>query len=68
MQHSTSADIDFSEFSIFISKVNHVFMEEIDKHVENVVIDEEELNGIEIDHILNLENLPRTMLESESSH
>ena len=68
MQHSTSADIDFSEFSIFISKVNHVFMEEIDKHVENVVIDEEELNGIEIDHILNLENLPRTMLESENSH
>ena len=36
-------------------------MEENDKLVEKVVIDEEELHGIEIDGILNLGNLPRTV-------
>ena len=33
-----------------------------DNPVEKVVIAEEELDGIEIEDILNLENLPRTML------
>ena len=47
MQGSKFADIYFSEFSSFIFKVP----------VEKVVIDEEELHGIEIDGILNLENL-----------
>ena len=36
-------------------------MKENDKPVEKVVIDEESLDGIEIDGILNLENLPRTV-------
>ena len=30
-----------------------------DNPVEKVIIDEEELDGIEIEDILNLENLPR---------
>ena len=47
MQDSKFADIYFYEFSSFIFKVP----------VEKVVIDEEELHGIEIDGILNLENL-----------
>ena len=33
-------------------------MEEKGNPVEKVVIDEEKLDGIEIDDILNLENLP----------
>ena len=41
MQDSTFADIDFSDFSSFISKIP----------VAKVVIDEEELHGIEIDGI-----------------
>ena len=44
MQDSTFADTGFSDFSSSIS-------------VEKLVIDEEELHGIEIDSILNLENL-----------
>ena len=62
MQDPTFADIDFSDFSIFIFKVYHVFMEEKDNPLEKVVIDEEELDGIEIDGILNLENLPKAVL------
>ena len=46
---------------IFIFKVSHVFMEQRDNPVEKVVIDEEELDGIEIDNILNSENLPRAV-------
>ena len=45
-------------FFIFIFKVNHVFMEEKDNPVSKVVIYEEELDGIEIYGILDLENLP----------
>ena len=45
------ADIYFSDFSSFIFKVPE----------EKIVIDEEELHGIEIDGILNLENLSRTV-------
>ena len=54
MQDSAFADIDFSDFSSFIFKVNHVFMEEKDNTVEKVLQDEEELVGIDIDGILNL--------------
>ena len=51
MQDPTFANIDFSDFSSLIFKIP----------VEKVVIDEEELHGIEIDDILNLENLSRTV-------
>ena len=44
MQDSMLADIYLTEFSSFIFKVP----------VEKVVIDEEELHGIEIDGFLNL--------------
>ena len=50
MHDSTFADIVFF-FFWFIFKVP----------VEKVVIDEEELHGIEIDGILNFENLSRTV-------
>ena len=56
MQDSMFPDIDFS---IFILKVNHVFLEGKDNSVEKVVTDEEELDGIEIGDILNLQNIPR---------
>ena len=52
MQDSKFAD--FSDFSSFIFKVSHVFTEEKDNPVEKAVIDVEELDGIEIDGILNL--------------
>ena len=51
MRGSTFADIDFSDFSSFIFKIL----------VEKVVINEEEVHGIETDGILNLENLSRTV-------
>ena len=44
-------DINFSGFSSFIFKVL----------VEQVFMDEEELHGIEIGGILNLQNLSRTV-------
>ena len=47
MQYSTFADRNFSDFSSFI----------FEDLVEKVVTDQEELHGIEIDSILNLENL-----------
>ena len=60
MQDSTFADIDFSNFSSSIFKVNHNFIEEEDSSVGKVVADEDKLDGIEIDDLLNLENLSRT--------
>lgn len=51
IQYSTFTGINFSDFSTFIFK----FL------VKKVVIDEEELHGIEIVGILNLENLSQTM-------
>ena len=51
VKYSTFADIHFSDFSSFIFKVS----------VEKVVIDEEELHGVEIDEILNLGNLSKTI-------
>ena len=42
--------------------LNHIFVQEIDNPVKKVIVDEEELDSIEeIDAILNLVNLPRTM-------
>ena len=55
------ADIDFSDFSVFIFKVNHVFIEDKDNPVEKVVIDEEELGGIEKDSISNFKSVHRTV-------
>ena len=55
------ADIDFSDFSVFIFEVNRVFMAEKDKPTEKDAKNEEELDGIEIDGISNLENLTRTV-------
>ena len=51
MRDSTFVDIGFSDISSFIFKIP----------VEKLVIDEEELHGIKIDGILNLENLSRTV-------
>ena len=51
MQETTLTDIDFCGFSCFFFKVNHVFMEEKVNSSEKVVIDKEELDGIEIDGI-----------------
>ena len=51
MQETIFADIDFSNFSGFIFKVNYIFMEEKDNPSEKVAIDKEELNGTEIDGI-----------------
>ena len=62
MQKSMFVDIDFSDFPIFIFKVNHVFVEEKDNPVEKVVINEGELDIIEIDSILNLDKLPGIVL------
>ena len=61
MKDSTFADIDLSDFSSFIFNANHVFMKEKDNPAEKVVINEEDLDGIEIDGILNLGNLLRTV-------
>ena len=61
MQDSTFADIDFSPFSSFTFKVNHIFMEEREKLVEKIVINAEELDGIDTDDILDSENLPKTV-------
>ena len=55
IQGSTFGDIDFSDFYSFIFEVP----------VEKIVIDGEELHGIEIDGILNLENLSRTVFIDE---
>ena len=62
MQDSTFAVLSFSDFPIFIFKVNQVFMQEKENSVGKVVLYEEELDGIEIDGMLNLENLPGTVL------
>ena len=62
MQDSTFAVLSFSDFPIFIFKVNQVFMKEKENSVEKVVLYEEYLDGIEIDCMLNLENLHGTVL------
>ena len=57
MKDTIFAYIGFSNFSSFIFKVNHVFIEK-DNPRENVVIDEEELDGVDIYGIGNSESLP----------
>ena len=57
MQKHKFPDIDFSSF---IFKVNHAFIEE-DSPSEKVVVYEEELDGIDIDDTWNLEDLPRAV-------
>ena len=51
MQESTISDIDFSDFSSFFFKVNHIFMEEKDNSLEKVVMCVAKLDGIETDDI-----------------
>ena len=58
MHDFTFADVDFSSF---IFKVNHVFIWEKENPSEKIVINEEDLDGIEIQGILSLENLLRTV-------
>ena len=48
-QDSTITEIDFCDFSRFLFKVNHVFMEEKDSSKEKVVMGEEEIYVVEID-------------------
>ena len=61
MQDSTFEDINFSNFSSFIFKVNYVFMEEKHNPLEKVVTVEKKIDYIEIDGVWNLEKLPKTM-------
>ena len=49
MQEAMFPDIDFSNFSSFIFKVHRIFIEKEDYPSEKVVIDEEELDGIDKD-------------------
>ena len=53
MQGSGFADTDFSDFSNFVFKVNQVFIKKKHNPVENVFLDEEKLDGIEIEGFLN---------------
>ena len=60
MQETTLVGIDFSDFSSFIFAVNHFLTEEEDNPLEEkVVLDQEELDGVDIDGIRNLEDLRR---------
>ena len=56
MQETMFADIGFSNFSSFIFLV---FIENKDNLSEKVVINEDRLDGIDIDGIGNLQDLPR---------
>ena len=49
--------------SCFIFKVNEIFIEH--NPSKKIVIDEEESDGIDIDTIVNLEDLPRLVLVNE---
>ena len=60
------ANIYFSNFSSFIFKSNHAFIVKEDNPSEKVVIDKEELYGIDIDGIGNLEDLPRTVFINQN--
>ena len=51
----------------FYLKINHVFIEEGDNPSNKVAIDEEEIDGIAINGIGNLVDLPRLMLINEES-
>ena len=62
MKDTIFAYIGFLNFSSFIFKVNHGFIEK-DNLRENVVIDEEELDDINIDGIGNSEGLPQNKVD-----
>ena len=64
MEKTTLTDIDFSAFSTISFKVNHIFIEE-EGHLENIYY-EEELDGIDMDGIGNLEDLRRLMFIDET--
>ena len=51
--------------SSFIFKENHVFIEEQDNPSDIVITVEEELDGIDMDGIRNLVDLPRLMFIDE---
>ena len=51
--------------SSFIFKENHVFIEEEDNPSDKFAMVEEELDGIDIDSIGNLMDLPRLMFIDE---
>ena len=51
--------------SSFVFKENHVFIEEEDNPTDKVVMLEEELDGIDIDGIRNLVDLPKLMFINE---
>ena len=57
MKDTIFAYIAFSNFSSFIFKMNHVFIEK-DNLRENIIIVEEELADVDIDGIGNSEGLP----------
>ena len=64
IKETTFADIDSFNVSSFIFKENHVLIEE-NNPSEKIVIDEEELDGIDRDGIGNLEDLLRLVFISE---
>ena len=59
MQETMFADNNFSDICSLIFKVIHLFIAKEDDLSEKVVTDEEELDGINIDGIGILEDLPR---------
>ena len=63
LKKQTFADIDFSDFSSFISEVNHVFVEQ--KHNTSVVVVEKEVDVIDINGIGILQDLPRLVFIDE---
>ena len=64
MQELPFADNEMFKFYL---KINHVFIEEEDNPSNKVAIDEEEIDGIAINGIGNLVDLPRLMLINEES-
>ena len=53
--------IYFSGFSSFRFKVNDVLKEDKDNSLEKFIMEDEKLDGIEIEDVLNLEKLPGTV-------
>ena len=62
MKDTIFAYIAFSNFSSFIFKMNHVFIEK-DNLRENIIIVEEELDDVDIDGIGNSEGLPQNKID-----
>ena len=64
IKKTTFADIDFFYFASFIFKENQVIVEEDNPSEKNVIVTEE-LDGIDIDDIGNLEDLLRIVFIHE---